>query len=113
MMMIYAQTANPLVTTSLPPEQISKIWQAARDFEAMTLGELFKPMFDTVDTAHGLFGGGAGEEAFRPMIINEIARSVANHGGVGLAEPVFRQMLLAQEHAQPDVSWNQEGASDH
>ena len=52
--------AAPLPSSTLPPEQVAKIWQAAQDFEAMALGQLLAPMFDTVDTAHSTFGGGDG-----------------------------------------------------
>ena len=41
---------------------IPAIERSARDFEAMAIGNLIKPMFDTVDTAHGPFGGGDGED---------------------------------------------------
>ena len=61
--------------TGLPPEQAAKTARAAQDFEAMALGQLLAPMFDTVDTAHGPFGGGAGEEAFKPMLVSEIGKT--------------------------------------
>lgn len=71
--------------------------QAAQAFEANMLGELLKPMFDTVDSAHGLFGGGDGEATWRPMLTEQLAKHIAAHGGLGLAGPVLRQMLQAQE----------------
>jgi Rod binding domain-containing protein len=83
--------------TSLPADQVAKAAKAAQDFEAMALGQMLAPMFDTVDTAHGAFGGGAGEEAFRPMLVNEMAKHVAAHGGLGLAAPTLAQMLRTQE----------------
>ncbi|MBV8400573.1 MAG: rod-binding protein [Acetobacteraceae bacterium] len=83
--------------SSLPPEQVSKIAEAAQDFEALAIGELLAPMFNTVDTANGPFGGGPGEEAFKPMLISEMAKHIAAHGGLGLAKPVLAQMLRAQE----------------
>jgi flagellar protein FlgJ len=72
--------------------------RAAQAFEANVLGALFQPMFDTVNTAAGPFGGGDGETA-RPMLVQAMAQQVAAHGGLGLAEPVMRQMLAAQEQA--------------
>jgi flagellar protein FlgJ len=71
--------------------------QAAQAFEANALGELFEPMFETVDTADGPFGGGIGESTFRPMLTHAIAEAVAAHGGLGLAAPVLQQMLQMQE----------------
>ena len=89
--------AGTIPASSLPPDQVAKIAKAARDFEALAIGELLAPMFNTVDTASGPFGGGAGEEAFKPMLISEMAKHIAAHGGLGFAKPVLDQMLRAQE----------------
>ena len=74
-----------------------KLRRAAEDFTAVALNELFKPMFDTAETAGEPFGGGAAEQAFKPMMISEIAKQIARTGGLGLAEPVLQQMLRLQE----------------
>jgi Rod binding domain-containing protein len=89
--------APPETGTALPSAQVAKTWKAAQDFEAMALGEMLRPIFDTVDSAHGPFGGGDGEAQFRPMLVDAMARGIATHGGVGIAPMVFRQMIQAQE----------------
>jgi flagellar protein FlgJ len=81
-----AQTADP-----------AKVAASARDFEAMAIGQLLQPMFETVDTAHGLFGGGSGEEAWKPMLVQEIAKQIEARGGLGLAEPVYEAMMRMQQ----------------
>ncbi len=86
--------------SNLPPAQTARLWQAAQDFEGMTIGELLKPMFDTVDTANSTFGGGEAEAAWRPMLVDAIGRQMAAHGGIGLAVPVFNALLRAQEQKQ-------------
>jgi flagellar protein FlgJ len=53
-------------------------------------------MFATVATARGAFGGGAGEEQWRPMLVDGFARSAMRAGGIGLAPLVEREMLRAQ-----------------
>ncbi len=75
----------------------AKIRKAAQDFEAMAIGQLLEPMFSTVDTSQGLLGGGPGEQTFKPMLVAEMAKAVEQHGGLGLAEPVYAQMLKMQE----------------
>jgi flagellar protein FlgJ len=78
-----------------------KIWQAAQKFEAMAIGQMLAPMFDTVDLSKTKFGGGQGESAFKPMMIDAIGKQMAAHGGFGLAQPIYAAMLRAQEgHAQ-------------
>lgn len=76
---------------------LAKVAKSAQDFEAMAIGELLKPMFDTVDTTRSEFGGGAGEEAWKPMLVQEIAKHIAANGGLGLAKPVYDAMLRMQE----------------
>lgn len=85
-----AQLANP---------GTARAWQAAQDFEAMALGQLLAPIFATVDRSGGAFGGGAAEETWRPMLSQEMGKHMARHGGIGLAVPVFQQMLRMQEAA--------------
>ena len=89
--------AIPPVATSLPEAQVAKAWKAAQDFEAMALGQLLAPMFNTVDTAHSVFGGGEAEATWRPMLVDAIGKQMAAQGGLGLAAPVFATMLRAQE----------------
>lgn len=72
---------------------------AAQGFEANVLGQLFAPMFNTLDSSGGAFGGGAGETAWRPMLTEAIGKQAAAKGGIGLAAPVLHQMLAAQEAA--------------
>ena len=94
-------TINAVPTVAAPapqgPEVNPKVMKAAQDFEAMTIGQLLQPMFDTVDQSQGLFGGGAGESNFKPMLVSEMAKQVENHGGFGLAEGIYQQMLKMQE----------------
>lgn len=75
----------------------AKLAKSAQDFEAMAIGQLLQPMFDTVDTANSFFGGGSGEEAWKPMLVQEFAKQIAAHGGLGLAKPVYDAMLRMQE----------------
>ena len=86
-------TAGPVQGSDLNP----KVMKAAKDFEAMRIGQLLQPMFDTVDQSQELFGGGAGESNFKPMLITEVAKQVESHGGFGLAQGIYGQMLKMQE----------------
>jgi Rod binding domain-containing protein len=82
----------------VPQATQTKLRHAAEDFASVALTELLSPMFDTVDTSQDeLGGGGAGEKAFKPMMIAEIAKQIARTGALGLTEPVYQQMLRLQE----------------
>lgn len=97
------QPDRAITPPTLPrgPVDDARLWQIARDFEAMAIGELLKPMFDTVDTSQGMFGGGAGEAAWKPMLVQEMARRMAAHGGLGLARSVHDALLRLQEGRHP------------
>jgi Rod binding domain-containing protein len=82
---------------SLADPKTAKLWKAATDFEASAIGQFLAPMFDTVDTSDGAFGGGQAEDAWKPMLIDAIGKQVAAHGGFGLAAPIYAALLQAQE----------------
>lgn len=90
--------APPAVGASLTPAQVQKIQKSAQDFEAMAIGQLLAPMFNTVDQSKTLFGGGDGEQAWRPMWVQAIAKQMAANGGIGLAKPIMQEMLQIQEN---------------
>jgi len=99
-------TAISTATAPLSPADADapldpKVWQAAQNFEAMAIGQLLGPMFDTVDLSKSKFGGGQGEAAWKPMLVNAIGKQIEAHGGFGLAQPIYAAMLRAQEgHTQ-------------
>jgi len=93
------QTIPAAVASTLPPAQVARITRSAQEFEAMALTQLLAPIFDTVDSSKGVFGGGEAEAAWKPMMTAELAKHLAAHGGLGLARPVMQQMLRLQEAA--------------
>jgi len=84
---------NRVAATATP----SAIRDAARAFEAMAIGTLLAPMFETVDPSNGPFGGGAGEAAWRPMMIDAVAKSMTKGGGFGLASAIEAALRRMQE----------------
>lgn len=96
-MMSDAIAPMPAVPQRTPAAPANATRQAATDFEATAIGELLTPMFDTLGAPDANFGGGAAEQSWRPMLISEVARQIARAGGLGLAEPIYQQMLRLQE----------------
>lgn len=94
--------AVPRVGSRVQAEKI------AQDFEAMVLSSLLAPVFESLDT-DGLGGGGAGEAAFRPLLVQEYAKGIAASGGIGVADAVLKELLRAQglDPASPSVTADQ------
>ncbi len=89
--------AIPRPAGTLLPE-LAAARRAAVDFEGQALGALLQPMFQGI-SARGPFGGGAAEEMWRPMLVEEFGRAMAKSGGIGIADAVLRHMLQQQEAA--------------
>jgi Rod binding domain-containing protein len=70
--------------------------KTAQDFEALFLSQMMQHMFAGIRT-DGMFGGGAGEEAFRDMLTQEYSKVMAKAGGIGVASQVMREMIRQQE----------------
>jgi len=77
------------------PEQRRKIQDTAQAFEGQLLGLLMQPMFEGLQT-DGPFGGGNSEGTYKAFLVEAIGKQVAKAGGVGLADPVAREMLKMQ-----------------
>ena len=75
----------------------AQIRQKAVEFTAVALTEMLTPMFGTLSGDGGTFGGGPGEAAFRPMLVQQMAAGIARQGGLGLTETVAQAMLKLQE----------------
>ena len=100
-MMIITQAPPGAAELSDPGH--ARAWKSAKEFEAMALGQFLGPMFETVKPSEGPFGGGEGEESWRPMLTQELAKHIAASGGLGIAVPVYRQMLQMQEQAKENA----------
>ena len=72
--------------------------EAAENFEAVFLSEMFKLMFENIPT-DGPFGGGTSEAMFRPLLIDEYTKQLSHQGGIGLSDAVQKEMLKLQEEA--------------
>jgi flagellar protein FlgJ len=77
------------------PEQ-QKLMKACREFESVMLGQVLKQMRATVQSSDPL-NQGAANETFRGMLDDEMSKSMAHHGGIGLAESIYRQLSLGVE----------------
>jgi Rod binding domain-containing protein len=79
-------------------EQLAKrgqIEKTAKDFEASFLSVMLGQMFKDVG-AEAPFSGGHGEAAFKSFLGEAMAKQMVQHGGVGLADRVAKEMLKLQ-----------------
>ena len=72
-----------------------QIKETAGKFEASFLSAMMQSMFEGVKTSEP-FGGGQGEDMFKSLLTEAMAKEVTKAGGVGLASTVQREMLKLQ-----------------
>ena len=90
-----AALAAPAPATTSAPDRMR---QAAEAFEAFFLTQVLEHMSTGLKT-DGAFGGGPAEGAWRSMLNEQYATTMARRGGTGIADYVYREMLRIQEMA--------------
>jgi Rod binding domain-containing protein len=80
---------NPPVT-GRPRADDAALARAARDLEASFLSVMLDEA--GIGAPRGAFGGGAGEEQFASFLTQAYAERMAERGGIGLAEAIFRTL---------------------
>ncbi|MBI1682122.1 rod-binding protein [Caulobacter hibisci] len=88
-------TVGPTASSAAELLKRGKIKETAQKFEASFLSSMMQAMFEGVKTSEP-FGGGQGEEMFKSMLTDAMAKEVAKAGGVGVSASVQREMLKMQ-----------------
>ena len=84
---------------SLTPHQIAKVRQQAEELEGVFLNTLTKTLFSSIKTDESVMGGGFSEDTWRSMQSEQLAATMAQHGGLGIAEQLLPDLLAMQEAA--------------
>lgn len=92
-------TVNITVEPSEPQRATRRqeLREVADAFEASFLAEMLKA--SGLGKSRSEFGGGAGEDAFSSMMVDEQAGLMVARGGIGLSESIF-ESLWAREFGQ-------------
>ena len=95
----------PGIGASLTTSQHAQLRQQAEDLEGVFLTMLTKEMFAGLKSADDKnFGGGFGEETWRSMQAEQLAGTMAQNGGLGLADQLMGELIALQEAANASAS---------
>lgn len=86
---------TPTAQTTTADLARTKAKDAAQKFESQFLAQMLGQMFEGIQT-DGPFGGGHGEEMFRSMMTDAMAKEMTKARGIGLADTVQREILKLQ-----------------
>jgi len=73
----------------------SRAKDVAEKFESQFLSQMLGHMFAGIET-DGPFGGGHGEEMFRSLMTDAMAKNMTKAGGIGLSDTIQREILKMQ-----------------
>ena len=82
--------------TTVSPAQYAQMAKTARDFESFFVSRMLESASAGLKTS-GAFFGGNGEAQFRSLLNDQYGKQVAQHGGLGIADAVLREMVRLQE----------------
>lgn len=83
---------------NMSENEMAKFEAAAKDFEAMFVTEMMKPMFENLKP-DPRFGGGKGEEIFQGMMLQEYGKMMAETGQLGIADNIKQELIRMQAEA--------------
>jgi flagellar protein FlgJ len=95
-----AASAVADVADKLSPAALRKTKDAAQQFESVFLTNMFEEMFSGIQEEEGPLGQGPAQGAWRSMLTEEYANTIAKAGGVGVAEHVQRELIALQERSR-------------
>jgi len=73
---------------------LTKLKSLSKEFESFFMKEVVKSMRETVPKG-GLLDGGNAEEIYRSMYDDQLSADMADKGGSGIAESLYKQMSAA------------------
>ena len=80
--------------SSARTERAKELREVAKAFEASFLSEMLKA--SGLGKSRSEFGGGAGEDAFSSMMVDEQAALMVEQGGIGLSEQIFNSLWIKE-----------------
>jgi peptidoglycan hydrolase FlgJ len=94
-MMSLAQQ-KPLAPAPGATSDAAKADKASKDYEQVFISQFLGSMFSSIPT-DGITGGGAGEEMFRSLMIDQYAKGIESQGGFGIATRMKAELLKHQQ----------------
>lgn len=85
------------VDPAMAPKQgtDTKLREATQQFEGLFLNQMLEAMRRTAPKG-GILPANSGEQMFRQMFDQEIAQRMAQGGGIGIGEMLYRQFALPE-----------------
>ncbi len=74
----------------------AKLKATCKDFESMFLNYMYTQMRETVPE-NTLYGSSSGEKIMQSMLDTELTKNMANAGGIGIANMIYKQLSMSNK----------------
>lgn len=92
--------ALPVSSTPKNHAPIDKrAWKTAQDFESVYLSTMIGQMMSNLSGDGPLAAEGAGGDAWRGMLTEEMAKTISLAGGVGITQSIYSELIRLQSSA--------------
>ncbi|MBP2633602.1 MAG: Flagellar protein FlgJ [Firmicutes bacterium] len=88
-----ATKAGKTVATA---EDDAKLKETCKLFESMFLNYMYTQMRETVPD-NSLYGTSNGEKIMQSMLDTELTKNMANAGGIGIADMIYKQLSMGNK----------------
>ena len=86
------ESITPAITSDpAKAERRALLMEKAKQLEAGFLAEMLS--YAGVKPSDGMFSGGEGEEQYTSFLREAQAKAIVEHGGIGLAENLFKSLV--------------------
>jgi len=93
--------ASPHKVSGGKREDPARLREAAKEFEALFLSYMLKVMRESIGES-GLVEGGLGQDIYTELFDQELARSLAGNGALGIADLLMRKLADSEPTVIPD-----------
>ena len=97
-----AVQARPKITVGVMAAEAAAR-KTANSFEQMFISEMLQDMPSGTDP-NGPFGGGQAETMYRGMMNDQYAKVIAQRGGIGIADVIYKEILRMQERGREKLN---------
>lgn len=90
-----AQSFENALNKAVENQNAQELKEACKEFESYFVSYIFKQMQNSVNSINngkGVINRSQGEEIFTEMLLEEYSETAAEHGGIGLADMMYKQL---------------------
>ena len=89
------QSFEDALNKAVENKDAQELKEACKEFESYFVSYIFKQMQNSVysiNNGNGFINRSQGEEIFTEMLLDEYSKTAADHGGIGLANMMYKQL---------------------